>query len=486
MKLVKYLFVLVTLFVGLIMAMPAIAAPKVNTTEQLAEDSYLYGLQQVIFYGQRWTSTQNDSKDNSAYSGTNRFSMVRKQVTPDFPVVTPNATTMYGSAFLDLQREPMVLEMPEIEDRHFSAQAMSPYGIYHTMLGNQFNGTKARKYVFLPVGYKGKVPADFASIDVIRTPSDINYLLVRIAILTGSDEDIRKINTYQDQITLTPMSEWLANGKQGTPQAETKVVKGSYKLYPRMADIAKRQVDKQTAEDFFSILNLVLNDPSMTLLEDSNKEAAMLQRLAAVDIGKGLDFQWAKLDQATRDALVAGFKSGYKNVKTSLMGNLIDMNGWMLVRNEGGFETRWLDRAIMADAGWAGPDSNVAHTGAFLFVDNAGKPLSGANHYTLTFDINDLPPVTEFWSIPVYDKEGYLVRNPINRYTVNNYMLDQLHVADEKLVIYVQKEMPSDPVQLQNWLPVPEESFRFTARFYGPGMSIVDGSYKMPKPVKIE
>jgi len=486
MNSVRYLFILITIYVGLVIGNPAFAVQKENATELMAEEAYLYGLQQVIFYGQRWTSTQNDSKDNAAYSGMNRFAMIRKQITPDFPVVTPNATTMYGSAFLDLQQEPMILEMPEIADRHFSAQIMSPYGIYHTMLGNQFNGTKARKYVFLPVGYQGKVPADFASIDVIRTPSDINYFLVRIAVLTGSDEDISKINAYQDQITLTPLSKWLANGKKGIPNAETHVVKGNYKIYPRIAAIAQGQVDKQTAEDYFSILNLVLNDPLMILIEDSKTEADMLQRLAAVGIGKGMDFQWSKLDQNTRDSLTSGFKSGYKKVKTSLMGKLVDMNGWMVVRNDGGFKTRWLDRAIMADAGWAGPDKNIAHTGAFLFVDNDGKPLNGESRYTLTFDMKDLPPTTEFWSVPVYDKYGYVVRNSINRYTINSYMLDRLHIANDKLIIYLQKDMPNDPVQLQNWLPIPEKSFRFTARFFGPKMSIVDGSYKMPKPVKFD
>ena len=36
-------------------------------------------------------------QDNKVYVGTNRFSFVRKKITPDFPIVTPNATTLYGS-----------------------------------------------------------------------------------------------------------------------------------------------------------------------------------------------------------------------------------------------------------------------------------------------------------------------------------------------------------------------------------------------------
>jgi len=39
---------------------------------------------------------------------------------------------------------------------------------------------------------------------------------------------------------------------------------------------------------------------------------------------------------------------------------------------------------------------------------------------------------------------------------------------------------------LKNWLLAPKGVFRFTARFYGPKMAIIDGACKMPKPVKIK
>jgi len=490
MKTYKFNKGILAIMAAILLFTVSTASAKVTAvqTQQIAETAYLYGLQQVIFYGQRWISTQNDSKDNQVYTGINRFSFIREKITPDFPIVTPNATTLYGSAYFDLQKEPLVLEMPAITDRYFSFQLMDQYGIFHTMVGNQFNGTKARKYIFLPVGYQGKVPGEFVTTDVIQSSSDVGYGLVRIAVMTGTYEEIKKINAWQDQVTITPLSQWLANGRKGVLQAKSKVIAGTYKVYPRMAKIAKGQVDKETAEDFFTILNLVLNDPSMTLMADSIKETYMLKHLESIGIGKGNDFQWAKLDKATQDALTAGFKAGFKKVRDALKSNLINLNGWMEVRNSGGFETQWLDRAVMADAGWAGPDRNVSHTGAFLFVDNDGKPLDGKNKYTLTFDMNNLPPVSQFWSIPIYNKDGYFVRNPINRYTINSFMVDQkqLYVADGKLVIYVQKDKPGDPNQLKNWLPAPEGSFRFTARFYGPKMAIIDGSYKMPKPMKVK
>lgn len=456
--------------------------------QEIAEEAYLYGLQQVIYFGQRWNNTQNDAKDHPTYAGVNRLSFVRKKITPDFPVVTPNSTTLYGTGNIDLTSEPVVIEHPAVTDRYFSLQIMDQYGIFFMMVGNQFNGTKARSYLVVPPNYTGKLPAGFVTTDVIKAPSKTVWGGSRIAVMTGTDAEIKEINEIQDKITITPLSKWIANGRKGVPWQGAERVKGDYPTYPKMKSIVTGQVDKQSAEDFFTILNIVLNDPSMTLMADSKKEDDMLARLASIGIGEGKDFDWTQLDKATQDALTTGFKNEYKKVKETFKNNLINMNGWMALRNDGGFETDWMSRAVMADAGWAGPDKNVSHTGAFLFVDAEGKPLDGQNKYTITFDMNDLPPVSQFWSIPVYNKDGYFVANAIDRYTVNSFMIDQkqLHIADGKLVVYLQKDKPTDPNQLKNWLPAPPGNFRFTSRFYGPDISLTDGSYKMPRPVKVK
>lgn len=46
-----------------------------------------------------------------------------------------------------------------------------------------------------------------------------------------------------------------------------------------------------------------------------------------------------------------GFKKGYDTAKKTFKSNLRSMNGWMVVQNAGGFETDYLSRAVMADAG---------------------------------------------------------------------------------------------------------------------------------------
>jgi hypothetical protein len=356
------------------------------------------------------------------------------------------------------------------------------------IVGSPFNGTIARKYILIPPGFDGTVPADFPTTDIVQWPSKTAYGVVRMAVETGSDAEIATINAYQDQVTMTPLADWMADGHKGVPQEGRDIVAGDFVIPDGLPDYAVGQVDKQTAEQYFTLLNVILNDPTMPLLTDSVLETDMIAQLASIGIGPGLSFDWATLTPDMQTALETGFKAGFDSVRTTLKTNLIDMNGWGIVRNDGGFETRWMDRAVIADAAWAAPDKNISHGGAFLFTDADGQPLSGSNKYTLTFDMNDLPPVTQFWSIPIYDTNGYFVANEINRYTVNSFMLaaGDLVAQDGKLVIHVQHEKPTDPDQAKNWLPAPADGFRFTARFYGPYAPLTDGSYNMPKAVKVD
>ncbi|MEJ2032497.1 MAG: DUF1214 domain-containing protein [Deltaproteobacteria bacterium] len=120
--------------------------------------------------------------------------------------------------------------------------------------------------------------------------------------------------------------------------------------------------------------------------------------------------------------------------------------------------------------------------------DSEGRPLSGEHRYTITFNLDDMPPVTEFWEMPLYDNEGYFYDNPIDRYSLNSYMFERgkLHTENGKLVITIQYDEPTNQKQRQNWLPAPKEGFQFAARFYGPFTPLIDGSYNMPGVVRVD
>ena len=112
-------------------------------------------------------------------------------------------------------------------------------------------------------------------------------------------------------------------------------------------------------------------------------------------------------------------------------------------------------------------------------VDHTGQDLTGAKRYVMHFDPGQLPPARAFWSVSLYDLDGFFVPNPIDRYLINDRT--DLHFnPDGSLDVYIQHEEPSSPVERQNWLPAPAGDFRLLMRIYAakpaaiPG--ILDGS----------
>jgi hypothetical protein len=114
-------------------------------------------------------------------------------------------------------------------------------------------------------------------------------------------------------------------------------------------------------------------------------------------------------------------------------------------------------------------------------VDSAGKPLSGANRYTLRFAPDQHPPVNAFWSLTMYDlPQSLLVANPINRYLINSPMLPQMKKdADGGLTLYIQHDSTGKDREA-NWLPAPKGPFIVFMRLYWPKEEALSGKWTAP------
>jgi hypothetical protein len=61
-------------------------------------------------------------------------------------VTTPNADTLYSSAFLDLSAGPLLLEVPDMADRYFSLTLMDFYTNNFATIGSRTTGGKGGKF----------------------------------------------------------------------------------------------------------------------------------------------------------------------------------------------------------------------------------------------------------------------------------------------------------------------------------------------------
>ena len=110
--------------------------------------------------------------------------------------------------------------------------------------------------------------------------------------------------------------------------------------------------------------------------------------------------------------------------------------------------------------------------------DSEGKPLDGASGYTIHFDQDQIPPAQAFWSITLYDPEGFQVANWLNCFAVSSWMPFKFN-PDGSLDLYFQNTSPGSDKEA-NWLPAPKGPYNLTMRLYAPKPEALTGKWNPP------
>ena len=137
----------------------------------------------------------------------------------------------------------------------------------------------------------------------------------------------------------------------------------------------------------------------------------------------------------------------------------------------------YLKRALVAQVGLG---ANLPEDAIYPvnLADDTGKPLDGSNNYILHFEKGTTPPANAFWSVTLYDNDGFQVANPINRSAVSSWMPFKYN-ADGSLDLYFQNENPGNDKDA-NWLPAPKGPFNLTMRLYAPKSEALTGRWNPP------
>jgi hypothetical protein len=158
------------------------------------------------------------------------------------------------------------------------------------------------------------------------------------------------------------------------------------------------------------------------------------------------------------------------------------MNGWsMNTGTMGVYGNYYLKRAIITqlDLGANLPEDAIY---SLNLVDDTGKPLDGGSDYVLHFDNGATPPVNAFWSVTLYDAQGYQVANSLNRFAVSSWMPFKI-TPDGSLDLYLQNASPGADRE-SNWLPAPKGPFNLTMRLYAPKSDALTRKWNPPPVMK--
>ena len=119
-----------------------------------------------------------------------------------------------------------------------------------------------------------------------------------------------------------------------------------------------------------------------------------------------------------------------------------------------------------------------------LQTDGEGHRVTGDADYVIHFDAGRLPPVDAFWSITMYDGQGFQVANAFDRFAIGDRD-DLTFNADGSLDLYLQRSSPGEDKE-SNWLPAPEGPIGVTMRLYAPKTAALDGTWAPPPVTRVD
>ncbi|MGA7521217.1 MAG: DUF1254 domain-containing protein [Acidobacteriaceae bacterium] len=374
-------------------------------------------------------------------------------------IVRPNADTLYSTAWLDVSKEPVLLHVPDTGGRFDLLQFMDAWTETFADPGKRTTGTSEAWFAIVGPGWSGKLPEHVARLDA---PTNQVWLLGRTQTNGASDYD--NVHAFQHGMRLVPLSGYPGNPDKPSPPPNLQRAAGA---------APPDRVKAMEPADFFAAFarSMKANPPHAA-------DEPMVRELARIGLVPGQDFDSSKLTAEQLQALNEGTRAAVEHIERFVASGGAVKPGWTSFQGTlGRYGTNYMARAVTARVAiGANPPEDAVYMSSS--ADGSGQALSGSMRYRMHFDPSSLPPVEAFWSVTAYDRNGYFIANPINRYAIGDR--DRLKFnPDGSLDVYIQSRNPG-PDHDSNWLPCGDGPFNLTIRLYWPKPAILDGGWHPP------
>ena len=325
----------------------------------------------------------------------NRFANVAAFPTADMRVVVrPNFDTLYSSGWLDLTKEPMVVSAPDTGGRYYLLPMLDMWTDVFASPGWRTTGTEAGNFLVTPPGWR----PDLSEIRRGIQAPDNTQRSKRRRLMCGSSAAPRPM----DRPTTTPCirsrtatrSRRCRNGARSRCAPEVKIDPSiDMKTPPKVT------VDTMPAGNSSPMLPSCSSCIRRT--SPTSRSSRGLKRIG-FEVGKSFDLD--KADPAVQKGLASAPEDAQKLMAWKVPTMARIANGWsMNTDTMGVYGNYYLKRAIVTQFGLG---ANLPGDAIYPLnlADETGKPLDGANNYTIHFDKGQTPPAEAFWSITLYDR----------------------------------------------------------------------------------
>jgi hypothetical protein len=370
-------------------------------------------------------------------------------------VAYPNDDTLYSTAFLDLRAGPQLLSLPPMRGRYVNFELLDMYTNTIADVGVLTGGSHGGTYAFVGPGWHGTIPKGAIRINAL-TPDA--WLLGRTQV--KGPADLVAAVELEAQYSLTALR-GHGSGTTGGPSTLACPA-------PALPSPASLRFLADLEKDMAA-------DPPAAA------DGPVIQAMAAAGIGPG------RTPGATSSSSAAEYLRALK-LGTGLLaraagaGSAAVWTGYAPGATVGSYGTDYLERATLAEEtlGTQVPTQAVYFSASRAQSGTTTTPLAGTRSYEIRFPAADLPPHGSdgFWSITLYNVAGFLVANPIGRYSVGDDTHGLVRGDDGSVTIVVSASRPTKTDV--NWLPAPAGAFSLVLRVYDPAPRVLDRSWSPP------
>jgi hypothetical protein len=439
------------------------ASLTAEEARRIGIDAYVYLYPLVLMEITRRQMTQGPTGAKPGRGPMGAFVHVREYPTAEFrDVVRPNFDTLYSTAWLDLGAEPMIISAPDSAGRFYMLPCYDMWTDVFAAPGTRTSGPAAISFALTTPEWRGSLPAGVERIDA---PTPTVWIIGRTQ--TNGPADYPAVRAFQDEMSITPLSSFGGSPPVPEPVDDPSVDTVTPPL---------EQVSAMSEAAFFSLAAdiVAVQPPHLT-------DWGQLARMRRLGFVVGEPFDLAAQSPLVQDALTGVAADAQARLVARLPRLAPVVNGWLhSLDTMGVYGDHYVKRAVIALVG-LGTNHPEDALYPVLQVDAEGQPLDGANRYLVHFDAGGLPPVDAFWSITMYDAQGFQAANELDRFAIGDRD-DLTFNSDGSLDIYLQHDRP-DPDKVPNWLPAPTGPLGVTMRMYLPREVVFSGDWT-PPPVR--
>ena len=384
-------------------------------------------------------------------SGDMDYNVVHHNPLASVDFVNPNMSVTNSQCWFAVDDStPVLLEIPKIEGRYYTAQICDEWGEVITNINpRNYPQQPYGKYALVAPGYRGEIPEDTVRIDLRSSRAK---MLARVELQDDPEGAVK----LQRQITAKSL------GEPDIPNAVSMPKFDNQKL------IGVELFDK--AEEL------------LTSAPDVSPIAAQLQAKVRAVARLAIDPEAREaIDAFLRNTVIPDFT----RFAVTEVGPV--RNNWMGTLVIGNYGEDFPIRSAVNLVGiWANARHEVVYHGAIR--DSQGAQLQGSQRYELHFPKDALPQdvVNEFWSVTLVSLPDFRpVPNPLNRFALSSWSNVEKE-ADGSLRLLL-APTPDSNYPEANWLPTPEGyPFFLTFRSYVPKPAVQSGEWFPPAVTEIK